>query len=290
MRNKTGDITVFPVSMFGAAYDLFWTGRLERILEKYAWLEQPHKQSFYSILFIEQAQGTAMIDQAVVRLDQPKIICVRPDNVFRLDINREATGSIVCFAADFFSLRYNNNVLYQFSFLQKEMGCYIRPDPPQAARWKVLTTFMQKEFEGQQKGADKVLRSYLNILLCELDRKFNTAGIPGKKDNKAEKVRQFEVLLEVHYLTYKAPSFYAKQLHLTTNYLNRLCRHYRMVSSGELIRKRVAIEAQRLLQYTVQSVAEIADQLGFESTSYFITFFKKNTGTTPEGFRKKINH
>jgi AraC-like DNA-binding protein len=74
-------------------------------------------------------------------------------------------------------------------------------------------------------------------------------------------------------------------LHISTNYLNRLCREYRGVTGGEIIRERVIIEAQRLLQYTTLSVAETAYKLGFESPSYFITFFKKNTGTTPEGFR-----
>ncbi|RZK31013.1 MAG: AraC family transcriptional regulator, partial [Hymenobacter sp.] len=45
--------------------------------------------------------------------------------------------------------------------------------------------------------------------------------------------------------------------------------------------------AQRLLHYTNCSVNEIANQLGFENGSYFITFFRKKVGLTPEQFRKK---
>ncbi|WP_394803591.1 helix-turn-helix domain-containing protein [Niabella hibiscisoli] len=33
-------------------------------------------------------------------------------------------------------------------------------------------------------------------------------------------------------------------------------------------------------------MGEIAGQLGFESLSYFVTFFKKNAGVTPETFRR----
>lgn len=289
MGIKTANIAVYPVSVFYSGNKSFWFSSLEKILENYPFLEHPHKQSFYMLLFVEKANGVAVIDNSTIRLDEPKVICIKPSSVFSLDINRAAKGYAICFTESFFSLRYNNNVLYQFAFLKKDADAYVRFSERQTERWNTILQLMQEETAIEQKGVEKVLRSYLNILLYDLDRKFHKHSPIEKINGKDEKIILFEKLLEENYTAQKTPSFYAKKLHITTNYLNKLCHDYRNVTGGELIRKRITIEAQRLLHYTTLSVAEVAHKLGFESPSYFITFFKKNTGTTPESFRK-TNH
>lgn len=289
MGLKTAELAVYPVSIFHPAIKDFWFDRLERLLEKFPALEHPHKHSFYMILFVEKANGIISLDRSTIRLDEPKVICIKPNSVFSLDINRAAKGWAVCFTEHFFSLRYNNNVLYHFAFLKKNAESYVRLTSTQTDRWRSVLQLMSEETENLQPGIEKVLRSYLNILLFDLDRKFKKDMSPDVEKGKADKIIQFELLVEAHFISEKKPSFYAKKLHITTNYLNKLCHEYRNVTSGELIRKRIVIEAQRLLHYTTSSVAEVAYKLGFESSSYFITFFKKYTGNTPEYFRKN-NH
>ncbi|HRW99910.1 MAG TPA: AraC family transcriptional regulator [Cyclobacteriaceae bacterium] len=48
------------------------------------------------------------------------------------------------------------------------------------------------------------------------------------------------------------------------------------------------LEAKRYLLATSNQVNQIAFQLGYEDVSYFIRFFKKLTGNTPEAFRKNF--
>lgn len=283
---KSSGIAVLSADMFNTANDFFWIDSLECIPERYPLLEQPHRQTFYTLLCIERAQGTAVIDGVTIPLDYPKIICVKPGSIFSIDINNTASGHIICFTDGFFSLRYNNNALLQFPFLNKECAGYVCLEEEKAREWQQLTRFMQQEFNSQHKGADSVLRSFLNILLCNLDRLFNPGPDIERKNNKEEKLRLFNELLNEHFIRHKTASFYAAQLNITTNYLNKLCKAYKGLSSGELIRKRITIEAQRLLHYTGLSVAEIAKELEFESASYFVTFFGKNAGMTPENFRK----
>lgn len=283
---KSSEIAVLSANMFKAGNDLFWIGSLECILEKYPLLERPHRQTFYTLLCIENAHGNAVIDGVAIRMDRPKVICVKPGSIFSMDINRAASGTIICFAEDFFSLRYNNNALFHFSFMNQEHSNYVRLGEGKAAEWKLLCGCMLQEFNNQHKNVDSVLRSFLNVLLCKLDRQFNPVMTNEKRNIKEEKIRQFQLLLDEHFINHKTPSFYADQLNITTNYMNKICREYKGVSSGELIRKRITIEAQRLLHYSSDSVAEISKELEFESFSYFVTFFKKNTGMTPESFRK----
>ena len=46
-------------------------------------------------------------------------------------------------------------------------------------------------------------------------------------------------------------------------------------------------EAKVLLHHTAMPVAEVAEQLGFATPSFFIRFFRQQTGQTPLQYRKQ---
>jgi AraC-like DNA-binding protein len=170
--------------------------------------------------------------------------------------------------------------------LQRDAQPYIRLSDEQKAHFDSLINFLELEYLNQKRDSKKVLRSYLNIFLVELDRISPPSGLLSIRSLQSEKIQQYEALIEKHFLTKRLPSQYAELLNVSPNYLNKICKEVTGQTAGDLIRKRIVIEAQRELHYTNLSVKEIADKLGFENASYFVTFFKKNTGSTPENFRK----
>lgn len=284
---QTPELTVCNIGLFGEGISHFWMGEMSELLEKFPALKFPHKQDFYALLFVEAATGEIVIDNHRIRLDKAKAITIKPRCINSIDINRQAAGKIICFTEDFFSLRYNNNILYQFSFLQRESTSYVRLSKEQQGRWEILFRLLAEEFKFKKRETKKVLRSYLNIVLFELERLYNPVGFVKSKSQKQEKIHLFEGLIEKHFAAKKLPSAYAEMLNVSPNYLNKVCKDETGQTAGDLIRKRITIEAQRLLHYTNDSVNEIADKLGFENTSYFVTFFKKQTALTPEGFRNQ---
>lgn len=287
MNNRKESIPVRSLDAFEGKNNSFWISNLEGVLEKYSFLEHPQKMSCYSILFIEQASGSIQVDNHTTTLDGPKVVYIKPDSIFSITINRRAKGWLICFTEDFFSLRYNNNVLYQFAFLKEAAIFFLWLSHELAEKWSRLLLLVHQEMNNLTKGYEKVIRSYLNILLFDIDRKFSNTSDYNTSTNTNNRLVQFEKLVDEHFVQHKTPSWYAASLHITPNYLNKLCRENKHSTSGELIRKRIITEARRLLYYTALSVAEIAYELGFDNPSYFITFFKKNTGYTPESFRKK---
>jgi AraC-like DNA-binding protein len=68
--------------------------------------------------------------------------------------------------------------------------------------------------------------------------------------------------------------------------LNKICKNLLGQTAGSLIHRQVILEAQRLLSYTTNTINEIANELGFDHPSYFVTVFKKTTNQTPEQYRK----
>ena len=54
----------------------------------------------------------------------------------------------------------------------------------------------------------------------------------------------------------------------------------------KMINERITLEAKRLLLYSSLKIKEIGYELGFDDPSYFVKFFKRQTGFLPADFRK----
>ncbi len=283
MATNSNTIPVYRLDVFSTDTSFFWMGSLCGIQENYPHLLLPHRQMYYSLIHAPEPAGHIVIDHEKIDLGPLQVICIKPGSIVQAAINGTSGGYWISFAENFFSLRYNSNVLQRFSFFNREAGAGLMLHENDTEKWQSLNALMLDEY--QKEGSEQVLRSYLNIILNELDRS-NDIHVAGKISGRLDKVIQFERLVEEHYCEWKTPVAYATQLYITTNYLNKLCQEYRSITAGELIRKRIVLEAQRLLHHTTLSVGEIADELGFENLSYFVTFFKKNTGLTPETFRR----
>lgn len=286
---QTGVLPLCNIDLFDENIEHFWMADLEGVLEKFPELEYPHKNNFYTLLIVNQAQGEIEVDTERVTLMDAKIIIIKPRCINSIKINNKASGKIICFSEDFFSLRYNNNTSDQFAFFDREAKVSFRIAEIQKQKLDVLLQLIQEEYNFKKKETTKVIRSYLNIFLFELERLYKPMGFIKNRNTKHDKIQQFEKLIESHFIVKKLPSAYATMLNVSANYLNKLCKEETGQTAGDLIRKQIIIEAQRFLHFTNHNVNEIAEKLGFDNVSYFVTFFKKQTHKTPEQFRKEEN-
>jgi AraC family transcriptional activator of pobA len=102
-----------------------------------------------------------------------------------------------------------------------------------------------------------------------------------------ERLRQFRALMETHYADHWPVERYARQLGLSETSLNRLCRRLTGSTGFDLIQQRLALEARRRLMYLPSSVHGIASELGFKDSAYFCRFFRRHSGMSPKGFRRR---
>ena len=70
-------------------------------------------------------------------------------------------------------------------------------------------------------------------------------------------------------------------------YLSHLFTRSQGISVGKYILNKRIKEAKRQLENKDRSVAEIANDIGFNDPSYFCRVFKKETGITPLAYRKR---
>ncbi len=286
MGTQHYEVPVYTIAAFDKSAPAFWMCELANLYQGYSFMDKPFRQNFYSILYLQEGKGMAETDEQSVMLQNNHVFCCAPNSINSLQLENGAKGFLVVFTDAFYSLRYHNNILNRFAFFQTGEQHLFSLPTLLSVKWQELLAFMWHEFLHKPKNEQMVLRSYLNILLQDTER-LEHERADFSIFAPSEKIGLFVSLLETAYREQKSPSFYAGKLFITTHYLNKLCKIYKGLTSSQLIQERVITEAKRLLLHTQQTVSEIAYELGFESLSYFITFFKKKTGYTPERYRKK---
>lgn len=97
---------------------------------------------------------------------------------------------------------------------------------------------------------------------------------------------RFFALLYKHYKEHRNVEFYAGQMSITADYLNKVVRRKYGVSPKKVINDQLVEDIKFRLIHTTQFVKEISAVLHFEDTSYFCRFFRKQVGVSLVEFRK----
>ena len=97
--------------------------------------------------------------------------------------------------------------------------------------------------------------------------------------------RQFPIESPAQRVRFRTPGEFAEQLNVHINHLNKVLKVATGKTTSQIIADRYMMEARAMLKHTSWNIAEIAFSLGFEDPSYFVKYFKKQTQTTPKGYR-----
>lgn len=132
----------------------------------------------------------------------------------------------------------------------------------------------------------KLLLLSLTYRLCTLfKRKFVGGGSPDAR--RTETFLKLIRLIDRHYMAERGVAFYADKLFLSPKYLSELSKSMCGYTVQELVFKAITRRAMSLLDSTNKTVAEISDDFNFPNPSSFGTFFKKQTGMSPQRYRDR---
>ncbi|WP_010249153.1 helix-turn-helix domain-containing protein [Myroides injenensis] len=283
-------IKSFSINYFTNNQSSFFIADIDNFDNNYPVLSSEFRSNIYMLLIANKKDYSVTINACEFIDNERCIYVIKKNDIVKMSFGSNFKGTLVAFEDCFFSKRYHDNVLNYFDFLQLNASSLQVLDSSSREKIDLLLDFMKAEYQSTRQTKHKVLRSYLNILLCELQYNESITNLFCEKGKgiSNERVLAFLDLVEVYFKEAKTPSFYAEKLCVTPNYLNKLCKQDRGVTAGQIVRQRIIVEAKRLLQFTTYNINEIASELCFESTSYFVTFFKKQEGITPENYRKSF--
>jgi len=83
-------------------------------------------------------------------------------------------------------------------------------------------------------------------------------------------------------------AMFAAELHLSPRYLSDLLKQETGKTAMDLIQMFLISEAKNLMNSSNYTIAEIAYSLGFEHPPYFSRVFKKETGISPNQYKKQV--
>ncbi len=258
-------------------------------LQRHPNLFIPHRHTFYHLVLFTAGSGSHTIDFEQFTLVQGQIYFMIPGQVHSWQFGDDVDGYVVNFSETFISafLR-RDHYLEQFPFLEGIAAHSVIDLAPEAAATatQLLKEMLEESLDKEHWYEDR-MRLYL-LELFILAHRNSTKQLPSGNQNNDLVLRNFRKLVEQHYTTLHMPKDYAALLYITPNHLNALCKDLLGKPAGEVIRDRILLEAKRLLVNAALNISEIAWQLNFADNSYFTKFFKKQTGTTPEAFRKAV--
>lgn len=266
----------------------YYLQRLENHLAQFPAVSKPHAHSFYLLLYVTQGHGTHTIDAYTHELRPGSLFFLAPGQAHAWQLSADAQGYIVFFSAAFYQRQYPAARLAAYPFFDpaQRPSLYL---PPGQNEIEPLFASMLAEKQQAAPNEYEVVGAYLFLTLELAARAYAPAAAPPPA-HAQEQVRAFTQLLDHHFRQHKTVRFYAEQLHLTPNHLNAVCRRLLAKTASDLIHARIIAEAQRLLRHSAQTVAQIADALGFDDASYFTRYFRKYAGQTPETFRQAADN
>lgn len=257
---------------------------LQSILGGKDMFQDTHRHNFFFILALRKGQGNHVIDFVPYRAGNNSIFIMRPGQVHQLELRAECTGFLVEFNMEFYHLndRGTSHVLRKAT-----MTSFCQLTDIAFDRLNTTLENIYREYNDAREGYNEIIKAHLDIFFIEFlrNREQNKPSSAKATSYEQERFEEFLGLVETNISTEKQVSAYAEMLNLSSYQLSAITKNVFGKTPSEIINEHIILEAKRYLLATSDQVNQIAGHLGYEDHSYFIRFFKKHTGHSPESFR-----
>jgi len=255
---------------------------------KQNYFEQKSDFTFHTIAWNRGKAQKVMIDEIEYEFAANTILPImlnqsfsfeKPDDIVAWQFNRE----FYCI------LNHDAEVgCVGFIFFGPSSTMFVNLDEEHIEKMQRLLELFIEEYESEEDIKGEMLRMLLVRLIIQTTRlaKKQYLGTADIVEEKFNLLRQYNVLVEIHFRKERQVQFYAGLLNKSPKTISNIFSLYSKKTPQQIIQERVITEAKRLFYYTDKSVKEIADDLGFEDVAHFSKFFKNCTSQNPSELKK----
>lgn len=258
------------------------------------WEIRPHRHELlFQILYIERGRAEAQVDGVAVALEGPAAVTVPAATAHGFAFEPGVDGWVVTvqelhvrqlLAAepDLWTLFEKPGVLNRAAAdaAPRARG----PFQPLADAVGALAA----EFAGHERWRPAAIDAALVHLLITLARVLPDAAV-GASPGASAHLARYRALVDARFRLQPSVASLAGELGISATQLNRICRARLGRGALDLLHARIALEAQRQLAYTHQSVKRIGMDLGFVDPGYFTRFFQRLCGVSPTVWRQRAH-
>lgn len=266
-------------------------------------LDQPNfHRNFFSLYLVHEGHGTHLIDAAPYLIARGDVYVMRPGSTHMYTQCVDLVLDAVYFQSEVFDERTLNEIaeLPEMRLLllgnperAEDLGTgrWIRLDPVSYAAIVAQIQEMREECQTARRGRAVMMRALLARLLIHVARltasKSVEAEQPTGRRSREATVTAAIRFMQQHISEPLRVSEIAASVFLSSDRLADIFSEVMGVAPGEHLQSMRIDYAQRLLATTDDPITQIAQQAGFNQSTYFAKVFRQKTGTTPLEWRKR---
>ena len=257
----------------------------------------PNRRDFYKILFITKGEGVFSLGTQIYSIKEPTIIFIHPNEIISWK-NLSSPGSSAGHYC-LFKRRYIEkhpllkSVIEKYGLFSATDKGIINLDKDAEKRVDSLFLLMHREKDEENNFKEEALHAYIQLIMVECTRNAQFMK-PDGITSEFRHVHNFFHLLESEVaginhnnpIKIKSVKEFADALALHPNYLNALLKIHTGQNVSTHIKSRLLEESKALLVQTCWTLQDIGQCIGFADQPNFSHFFKRNTGITPNEFRR----
>lgn len=250
-------------------YGIMEDGRMQE--NDYFLLRQPYRAVDGRVIVVHQGSIKMEIDMEVYDMQAGDIALVLPD---ALVVVNDFSSDYVASAAIFRRLPPQAAQAESF-VLQGDTVAY--------ARMKQYLAMIIEQFDRNSVIIDIIVHLFDALLLDLMSLRTEIVATRGEGF-----MHRFLRLLSMEGRIKHPIDFYADRLCVSPNHMSALVKRETGMTVLQWIDRALLRESKLLLHHTQKNISEVADTLGFATPSFFIRFFRQQTGITPLQYRKHL--
>ncbi len=244
-------------------------------------LGNPHKATFYQIVWLTGGEAVFRIDFRDISVKANEVLIISAGQVCQFDTKSDYSGRMILFTWSFFTVTdLDSNFLHTAEILNPgHLNKTVAVCPQFMGNlFELLEEELKQPPDSFQAG---IAQNYLRIILLQSERQLKAAH-PSVLNTVG---RKFYNAVEQHFRDNRNTEYYVQLLGINEKVLSKEVKTLTGKTPKVYIDSRTILEAQRMLSYSDLSAKEIGFELGFDEPTNFAKYFRKHTGMTPAQFR-----
>ena len=250
-----------------------------------------NRHPFYELVFV--AGGVIGVDSEDFRGELQKNECIihRKGVSHRLFCREESETTVVIIGFE-----AEETLLDSFSYTPtrleigeiKELSAVVREGRSVFYPPYDVPVYDMKKKKKQPFGSEQMLRLHLETLLILLLRRSAIREKGEERSDYGFKVGEILEYIDRNFLEKITLEELSFLFHTNRSTLCKAFKEETGVTVTSYINEKRTEHARKLLSETEKTVDTIAAEMNFDSTAYFCSFFKRETGLTPLAYRKEV--
>jgi len=250
---------------------------------------ETYRLSYHRIILVEKGKGTILVDDNKFLIEAYQLYLISKGQICGIEDSAGLSGMVISFGDCFWerspasannckAMLFNNAADNQQLRLQDKDMTELLP---------LFASLYSEYIQPAYINKLDAMAAYLKIIMIKIAN-INTLLTHAYDNFEKQLYRRFLELVSVGYHLRHEVSDYSKQLNITPRRLSELCRRCSGKGAKEIINGQIIAEAKRNLQFTPDTVKQIAYKLNFATPEQFSHFFKKNASASPSEYRSSF--